>query len=54
MKSLMVQIQVRTTEENREWLKALAEAQERSVNWMINKIIGDARLATQPSENVTQ
>ena len=38
-------IQVRTSEENREWLKAKAQDQDRSVNWIINKILDEAREA---------
>lgn len=45
MKTCSVQIQVRTTAETRAWLKEIAEKQERSVNWMINKIVADARAA---------
>jgi predicted HicB family RNase H-like nuclease len=45
---------VRTSEENKEWLKQAAEAQERSVNWMAHKIITDARLAAQAAGNVSQ
>lgn len=40
-----VQIQVRTSDENREWLKAQATQEERSVNWIINKMIDAARAA---------
>jgi hypothetical protein len=51
MKGNTVQIQVRTTEENRVWLKEIADKQERSVNWVINKIVSDARSAAQvPSD----
>jgi uncharacterized protein (DUF1778 family) len=39
------QIQVRTSKENRDWLKRAAEAQERSVNWLINKMFNEARTA---------
>lgn len=39
----VVQIQVRTSEENRDWLKAKAIDQDRSVNWIINKILDEAR-----------
>lgn len=41
------QIQVRTSKENRDWLKQVADAQERSVNWLINKMFNDARRAAQ-------
>lgn len=47
-----VQIQVRTSDENREWLKGQATQQERSVNWIINKMLDAARIAgayRQPS-----
>ncbi|MDH0519953.1 hypothetical protein [Achromobacter xylosoxidans] len=47
-----VQIQVRTSDENREWLKGQAVQQERSVNWIINKMLDTARIAgtyRQPS-----
>ncbi|WP_313457959.1 hypothetical protein [Achromobacter sp.] len=47
-----VQIQVRTSDENREWLKSQAIQQERSVNWIINKMLEAARAAgayRQPS-----
>jgi uncharacterized protein (DUF1778 family) len=54
MKANVVQIQVRTTAENREWLKQTAEQQERSVNWMINKIVGEARVAAQAQANAPQ
>ena len=46
------QIQVRTSDENREWLKSQATQEERSVNWIINKMIDAARAAgayRQPS-----
>jgi hypothetical protein len=36
-------IQVRTTEENRDWLKKMAREDDRSVNWLINKIFAEAR-----------
>lgn len=39
------QIQVRTSEVNRDWLKEKAAAQDRSVNWIINKILDEARQA---------
>lgn len=51
MKSTNVQIQLRTTEENRDWLKRVAEKEDRSVNWMINKIVNDARLAAETQQN---
>lgn len=38
---------VRTSGENKEWLKQAAEAQDRSVNWLAHKILTDARLAAQ-------
>lgn len=40
-----VQIQVRTTNQNREWLKSQATQEERSVNWILNKMIDAARAA---------
>lgn len=46
-----VQIQLRTTEENRVWLKERAEREERSVNWLINKIVTEARAAAQAQAN---
>jgi hypothetical protein len=39
----LVQILVRTSEENRDWLKAKAIGQDRSVNWILNKLLDDAR-----------
>ncbi|MRW85380.1 hypothetical protein GJ698_14940 [Pseudoduganella sp. FT26W] len=39
----VVQILVRTSEENRDWLKAKALGQDRSVNWIVNKILDEAR-----------
>lgn len=41
----VVQILVRTSEENRDWLKAKALDQDRSVNWIINKILDEVRRA---------
>lgn len=48
------QIQVRTSVENKDWLKQEADAQERSVNWLINKMFTDARLAAEARRNVVQ
>lgn len=47
-----VQIQVRTSDKNREWLKGQAQQEDRSVNWIINKMLDTARIAgtyRQPS-----
>lgn len=46
-----VQIQLRTTEETRAWLKEVADKEERSVNWMVNKIVNEARVAAQAKQN---
>ena len=46
-----VQIQVRTSEENRTWLKEISAKEERSVNWTINKIVTEARMAAQAQQN---
>jgi uncharacterized protein (DUF1778 family) len=46
-----VQIQIRTSAENKDWLKRAADAQERSVNWLIHKMFTDARLAEQAKQN---
>ena len=46
------QIQVRTSIENREWLRRAADEQERSVNWFIHKMLTDARLAAEAAKNV--
>jgi predicted HicB family RNase H-like nuclease len=40
-----VQIQVRTSKKNREWLKSQAQQEDRSVNWIINKMLDTARIA---------
>jgi len=48
------QIQVRTSVENREWLRQAADAQERSVNWFIHKMLTDARLAAEAQANAQQ
>jgi predicted transcriptional regulator len=44
-------ILVRTSDENKDWLKQLADAQERSVNWLVHKMFTDARLAAQAKAN---
>lgn len=38
----MVPVQVRLDASKRDLLKAEAESQERSVNWLLNKIVDDA------------
>lgn len=43
IKQPVVQILVRTSEENRDWLKGMAMDQDRSVNWIINRILDEAR-----------
>lgn len=48
------QIQVRTSEDNRVWLKAKAQEQERSVNWLISKILDDARVTDSKKQNAVQ
>jgi hypothetical protein len=48
------QIQVRTSIENRDWLKQEAVAKERSVNWLIHKMFTDARLAAEAKQHVSQ
>jgi uncharacterized protein (DUF1778 family) len=48
------QIQVRTSIQNKDWLKRAADAQERSVNWLIHKMFTDARLAAEGKENAMQ
>lgn len=49
-----VQIQVRTSIENKDWLKQEADARERSVNWVIHKMFTDARLAAEAEKNAKQ
>lgn len=38
-------ISVRLTDENREWLEKQADSDDRSLNYMINKLIEQARAA---------
>lgn len=45
--TMPAKVLVRTSDENKEWLKQAADAQERSVNWLAHKIITDARVAAQ-------
>lgn len=40
-------VQVRLKPELHEWIHSQAAAQERSANWVINKVIEDARSKTQ-------
>lgn len=40
-------VQVRLKPELHEWVHAQAAAQERSANWVINKVLEDARSKTQ-------
>lgn len=54
MKNDVVQIQVRTSEENRDWLKEVAAKEDRSVNWTINKIVSDARMGAQAQQSATK
>lgn len=54
MKTTTVQIQLRTSEENRAWLKQIADKEERSVNWTINKLVSEARQAAQAQRNAHQ
>lgn len=42
---------VRTSDENKDWLKQVADEQERSVNWVVDKMVTDARLTAQALEN---
>lgn len=37
-------VQLRLKPELHEWVHTLAQAQERSANWMINKMLEDARI----------
>lgn len=46
-KQLAAKILIRTSEANRDWLKAKAVDQDRSVNWIINKIFTDAKEAEE-------
>ena len=46
-KAELVQVQVRTSKANCEWLKAKAREQDRSVNWIVNKLLEEAREADQ-------
>jgi uncharacterized protein (DUF1778 family) len=46
-----VQIQIRTSAANKDWLKRAADAQERSVNWLIHKMFTDARLAEEAKQS---
>lgn len=46
-----VQIQVRTSLENKDWLKQEADSQERSVNWLINKMFTEARLMAEAKKS---
>jgi hypothetical protein len=52
--TLSEQIQLRTSLENKEWVKAEAGATERSVNYVLHKMLTDARLAAQAKQNVAQ
>jgi predicted HicB family RNase H-like nuclease len=45
--ALSTQIQLRTTQENKEWVKRQADAAERSVNYLLHKMLTEARLAAQ-------
>lgn len=47
------QIQLRTTLDNRAWLKEKAQEQDRSVNWLINKILADAKAADSEKKDAT-
>jgi predicted HicB family RNase H-like nuclease len=47
-------IQVRTSEENRAWLREEAKKQDRSMNWLISKILDDARIAGCEKKNEVQ
>ena len=38
-------ISVRLTDENRAWLDARSEREDRSLNWLINKLLEQAREA---------
>jgi len=49
---MSAKVLVRTSEENKVWLKQAADAQERSVNWLAHKLITDARIAAQSAANV--
>lgn len=49
--TLPVQIQLRTSIENKSWLKEAADAQERSVNWLVHKLVTEARLTAQQGQN---
>lgn len=40
-------VQVRMDQENYHWLKEQAQATERSMNFIFNKVVMDARLAEQ-------
>lgn len=53
-KTLSEQIQLRTSSENKQWVKAEAEATERSVNYVLHKMLTDARLAAQGGNNAGQ
>lgn len=47
------QIQLRTSPDNRAWLKDKAQKQDRSVNWLINKILADAKAADSEKKNAS-
>lgn len=40
----------RISPENHEWLKAAAARQERSANWLLDKVLTDARLAEKTNQ----
>ncbi|MBX9348714.1 hypothetical protein K5M36_16630 [Chromobacterium vaccinii] len=42
--------QARLSKENHAWLRRVGESQERSINWTLNKVVSDARLAHQKKE----
>lgn len=39
--------QARLSSENHEWLRQSGNEQERSINWMLNKVVTDARMACE-------
>jgi hypothetical protein len=50
----VVQIQFRTTEANHAWLKAKAESLDRSVNWVLNRAVDEARDADFTSAEIAR